>query len=307
MIGSTSTTRAPGWQRVDQRLRSRSGRGPSSRSTPSRQSHTPSSVCRAGQRRVAQPGRQVVVQHRDRLGLGGDDQVARRRLGAIAWATARTLLFSDRAPSSCAHMTTTSASPTSPSRRACARPPAASSRNGGSADREVAVGPGRRDLRRRVQASARRADGDERQRDGGPAALGRARPPARRSSASSPAPAADQQDDLRRSGPSSVPGTRRAAAERRRVRPRRARCGRPGRASSGPTAGRARARRRSPAGRRARSSRRRRRRRASSTSHATPRATREEDRPVVRVEQRRQRDGEAERSTGAPRRPASSA
>jgi uncharacterized membrane protein len=50
----------------------------------------------------------------------------------IAWATARTLLFSTGA-ASCAHMITTSARPTIPRRLAFARPPAASSRNGGSA------------------------------------------------------------------------------------------------------------------------------------------------------------------------------
>ena len=50
---------------------------------------------RAPQGRVAQPGRQVVVQHRDLLGLGGDRRRRRARGSARSRsAMARTLLFS---------------------------------------------------------------------------------------------------------------------------------------------------------------------------------------------------------------------
>ena len=209
----------PAASRAAARGRARARRALAAAATPSRQSHTPRSVCVAGQRRVAQPGRQVVVQHRDRLGLRGDDEVAGRearrdRLRDLAHVA---LLAPARA--SCAHMITTSSEPDEPEPARVRQPAGGEQQERRERRRRGSGWPTRvrpaRAATRSARVAAPTASRSARRAPRGvlAAACGAAAP--------TPAPAQSSRT-ICGDRPSSAPGTPSSEPRRRRLGPRRA-------------------------------------------------------------------------------------
>ena len=180
---------------------------------------------------------EVVVQDRHLLGLGGDDQVARRAGSARSPPpTARDVALGRRAVLGRPSTSATSASAAMPSRPARARPSAASSSSGADRDGQVAQRPRGSSLRQQPRHDQRDAPAMARGRaPRGPRAVPPVAP-----SATRPAPPPTQQQVLARE-PEQVAAAPRRGRRSRAGWPTARRCARPGRAASAATARRGRA------------------------------------------------------------------
>ena len=248
---------------------------------------------RPPQRRVAQPVRQVVVEHRDLLGLGRDDDVAgcearRDRLGDVAHVALLVGYGTDRPQ----HDHEQEADQAEAAR--VREPGGRQEQQRRQRDRQVAVRPGRRDLRRRPRDQHRAEEERDQRRHHAPSGRQGAQAPAGAEQRGDARAAREEQRDQRRA-PGQAVGHAGEHRELRGARPRGARVGglverrrQPGQVEQRDGAEREQAVTQQPPAPHGRCQ-------PHEPQPGEPGRRPEEQRPVVRVEQRRERGDEARR------------